>query len=405
MAVLGLLLAPVSWLGRVYAANLVASLVVFGLLSIALWKRSTLGVILACGLGVAPIVQLIGGVLISPLLILQVIGVFAIVMGTFAFEERPRLRIGACAAWMLAVFSWGAYSMADRYHRLETMREAYPVVSLADRLPATDTEDTTAVTLTEDQEVSLASLEHARAPGWSSRQRYLSMLHRDWYEAFAIAGQFGAGVTRMPYLSLDSPESLAASPSERFALPITLLMPATPENYGRLHDKSVVSFLNTDRNGYAESIDFSVGFEPHAFVREPQSAEREQHTAWVEADNQGEWRLDQLDLIGAVLHDPPAVYVSEHLPTMEDLHDTPTRVLSEFESESMQSLYGESDLEIEEELVEGGLHVRMVGALRAAESCTACHDRPRGSLLGAFSYKLVRLSQTPTPQSPASDGG
>jgi len=34
--------------------------------------------------------------------------------------------------------------------------------------------------------------------------------------------------------------------------------------------------------------------------------------------------------------------------------------------------------------------VRMVGAIRMAETCMKCHEGKRGDLLGAFSYDLVR---------------
>jgi hypothetical protein len=34
-------------------------------------------------------------------------------------------------------------------------------------------------------------------------------------------------------------------------------------------------------------------------------------------------------------------------------------------------------------------HIRMVGSLRAAKSCLACHSVHRGDLLGAFTYELT----------------
>ena len=42
--------------------------------------------------------------------------------------------------------------------------------------------------------------------------------------------------------------------------------------------------------------------------------------------------------------------------------------------------------------------IRMLGALRASKQCVQCHQVPRGELLGAFSYELVRAEETDRAQ-------
>ena len=71
---------------------------------------------------------------------------------------------------------------------------------------------------------------------------------------------------------------------------------------------------------------------------------------------------------------------------MQEVRRLPTRALDTFEVESVEALQRGDDLIIRS----GHGHIRMLGALRAANQCVKCHDCDRGYLLGAFSYTLVR---------------
>ena len=77
---------------------------------------------------------------------------------------------------------------------------------------------------------------------------------------------------------------------------------------------------------------------------------------------------------------------------MQELPNVPVRPLSEFEVGAVKSMRNGEEL-----IVRGGsAHLRMVGALRAGYQCLECHQVPRGTLLGAFTYRLSRDRPTKT---------
>jgi hypothetical protein len=80
------------------------------------------------------------------------------------------------------------------------------------------------------------------------------------------------------------------------------------------------------------------------------------------------------------------VYVSKHLPQMNELRDAPTRPLVEFEATAL------TQLQAGEDLVTRATpnRIEMLGSLRAMQQCLDCHQVQRGELLGAFSYELIR---------------
>lgn len=97
-----------------------------------------------------------------------------------------------------------------------------------------------------------------------------------------------------------------------------------------------------------------------------------------------DWDIKTLDLVGLVKHEHAVVYLSEKLPQMKELKDTPTRLLDFFEIAGLEELAKGENLFIREK--EGT--IRMLGALRASRECIRCHRGDEGALLGAFSYTL-----------------
>jgi hypothetical protein len=97
--------------------------------------------------------------------------------------------------------------------------------------------------------------------------------------------------------------------------------------------------------------------------------------------------------VSLLKHDPPAVYVSKHLPRMDELKDAATRPLDGFERDALPKLLRDDDLVVDD----SAETVRMLGALRAGKDCLACHRGSRGDLLGAFSYELRRARPEPKP--------
>ena len=98
-------------------------------------------------------------------------------------------------------------------------------------------------------------------------------------------------------------------------------------------------------------------------------------------------KLKSLQLISLLKFAEPRAYISDHLPRMDQFsaEDFPTRELNAFEKSSLDQIWTEKDLVVKKE----GDRVQLLGAIRALDSCTKCHDAVKGELLGAFSYQLV----------------
>jgi hypothetical protein len=93
------------------------------------------------------------------------------------------------------------------------------------------------------------------------------------------------------------------------------------------------------------------------------------------------------------LHPNPVVYLTDTLPSMEQVRYGKTRLLDYFEGVGLASLREGEDLFIAQK----DDTLRMLGALRATKTCQQCHDAQVGDLLGAFSYTL-RPSPAPQPE-------
>src|SRR5262249_32148079 len=91
-----------------------------------------------------------------------------------------------------------------------------------------------------------------------------------------------------------------------------------------LHEDSLLSFFNPKGLGYVRDLDHVVGFQPHAFARAPRLGRK--------------WWIDRLELVSLLKHEEPGVYLSANLPRMQDLKDTETRPLDEFEKLALESL-------------------------------------------------------------------
>jgi hypothetical protein len=137
--------------------------------------------------------------------------------------------------------------------------------------------------------------------------------------------------------------------------------------------------------GYVEDREHVVGFEPHRFTKMPGASAAPLKT---------EWRLVRLELIGLLRHERPKAYVSAHLPRLDELKDAATRDLDAVEQTALNRLEKDEDIVIDETPD----RVRMVGSLRAGNDCVACHDAPRGKLLGALTYELVPIRRRANEQ-------
>lgn len=103
------------------------------------------------------------------------------------------------------------------------------------------------------------------------------------------------------------------------------------------------------------------------------------------------WQVKELQLVSLLKHRPAAAYVSDHLPRMDELATAKTRSLDGFESSALERLRTGEELVA----VWHGAQIRMVGAIRAVEQCGHCHPVHRGTLLGAFAYRLLPAAAAP----------
>ena len=102
----------------------------------------------------------------------------------------------------------------------------------------------------------------------------------------------------------------------------------------------------------------------------------------------GTWTVWNIDLVGLLKHDHPVVYNSNGLLSMNDLKNVSRRELDRFEVAGLEELRNGEDLYARKQKGQQGM-IRMLGAVRAQKHCLACHEAKEGTLLGAFSYKLL----------------
>src|SRR5207249_363954 len=137
-------------------------------------------------------------------------------------------------------------------------------------------------------------------------------------------------------------------------------------------------FVNPKGFGYIQDRAHVKGFQAHQFRSVPELPAPKEATR--------RWRVRRLELVSLLKHNEPAVYVSEHLPRMDELRDARTRPLDAFEMRTLNALQAGDDLKAES----AADQIRLLGAVRAARQCLECHRGERGKLLGAFSYRLQR---------------
>lgn len=140
----------------------------------------------------------------------------------------------------------------------------------------------------------------------------------------------------------------------------------------RLHDDSVLDFVNPFGFGYVKDREHVAGFLKHGMSKMPK------------ADST--WSVAHLELVGLVVHEKPVVYVTANLPQMEEVQHVPNRPIDTFEQDGLDALRNGEDLYYRGNETQA----RMMGSIRATKQCLACHGGSRGDLLGAFSYGLRR---------------
>lgn len=388
-AVLAVLLAPAGWLGWLYTTSLTISLLVLLGVTVALWRRSTGWAVMACIGGLLIFAFGVSGMVAMLALSLHCLLTLVVVLVTLPLKERAIYRVGGCVVVMLVCYLGWAYDAAGKHRQLQELLARYPIVSVEERLQPVVNR-----TLPIDtQRLSdLDSRFDRWSYSWSGRARMLDLLHTEYAQQFAVSSGFG--VARMPNL-LHQPEShFVAQPALQRMLPTVYRLSEgrlDAVDFSDLHGESLVAFASTERSGMVRSAAETAGFQSHAFTQLPGQETEAPSRLGVRVE------LRRLELVGYAYHEAPVVYVSEKLPNMETIAETPTRALDAFEQAAFPKLVKGEDLIVQHAEAADGQHgataTRMLGAVRAATSCTACHQVAPGSLLGAFSYDLTLLSQ------------
>jgi hypothetical protein len=256
---------------------------------------------------------------------------------------------------------------------LKATTDAYPFQSLKGRVTRRSGHGSTKIS--RDAEADLSQFETTEV--YSTRTMALRDVHQEAVKKFSETE--GLGVRRIPIFSKEMIDQLKRSdevPLQPEIVGTTVAEPAATaekieDALKMLHRAGIGDFASPQDFGYVtDDGKRAAGFVPHRFTKTPPADPR--------------LRLKRIDLVGLLLHPKPVVYVSDKLPRMEELTAAPTRSPDDFEAKAMESLQKGAPLVVRE--TETGL--RMVGAIRAATQCTACHGVQRGELLGAFSYRF-----------------
>lgn len=318
--------------------------------------------------------------------------------GAMCFGGVRTRRVAVIAAFLLA-YAMVLTPSLNRYAGLQLARRQFPIESVTARLayeqhrPEANTAKITATSLSPAVAYRLTAAEEKDILA-SRRRSSLGQIHDRSYEAFILAPGFGSG--RMGYIRLPSVRLPDAQPIELPKLDegeapyLPEALPGAPVATGpgrdaveALHTAGVDDFLRPDRLGYVKNRDHVVGFQSHQFQAMPELPKPSRAET--------EWQVVRLELLGLLKGPTPHVYVSEHLPRMDELKDAATRPLNDFEGRSLPKLRTDEDIVVEE----SPNLVRMLGSLRAGKTCVLCHSVERGELLGAFSYELRRTQPVP----------
>lgn len=346
--------------------------------------------------------------LMAPPLLLQALFMLLAMAVLALFRLKPIWVLPGGVAAIAIAYGLVLPSSIHELREHSRLRDQYPFESVSDRLAYERTTDRETqspiaveshVDLSNNVEHRLGEFEEQR--GNSNRSYALQALHSRTRDDFVLARGFGSARMRSMRLHdielpdsqpvpLPSPPPLDYEPTRADRpLPLAADVPFDPmtppqDKLLALHDAGLRDFLDDGRMGYVADRDHVAGFQSHGFMGVP---------ALPTEGAARDWRIVRLELVSLLKHPAPVAYLSRHLPQMDQLDELPTRALDRFEQQAIDRLRSDEDVVIDE----GVNRIRMVGSIRAAKDCLACHAAQRGELLGAFSYELVPSRRIPEP--------
>jgi hypothetical protein len=295
-----------------------------------------------------------------------------------------RIKIGLAACLILAIAAAGGYWLWDQYgpsrQREDAARAKLAFESIAQRLPKgrpispRKPFDADSKKRWQDQDERIAELAAGRAD-------MLKALHertrRFFVESYGAGSSRGFTIDPIAFM-LDSSygnggESQPGAPADFPLSPSEKANQVQPDDeFHSLNRASLYGFMAPTGFGYMKDRDHVSGFESHGFRH------------WLAPEKGERWRVDHIQLVGILTHDPPLVYLTDKMPSMDQIRQGKTRGLDYFEEIALPKLCDGEDLYI----VQKNDTIRMLGAVRATKTCQKCHDAEIGDLLGAFSYTL-----------------
>jgi hypothetical protein len=359
---------------------LVVSAILLLVVNLIAWKaKRPVGMIVAKSLAIGLAATGVCLVMLPPVLLQAVLVCIAALIWRARRRGPQYFLTLSCAATVVAFAIPGYFAFQQTRH----LQQAYPYISIDERLPLTKKQQSgeTLPTATANRLSELeSSIDQEGSKRFGDRRReLLRALHEETVQIFVNQPGFGVSragglreyVLRMGFRQQSPiPQPGTFSPSPWTSPPLQRQQTAS-DSLLSLHQASVVDFVNPVGFGYIKDRRHVAGFQDLRISQAP-TPDRP-------------WTLQTLDLIGLVLHEKPTAYVSEYLPRMEELRAAPTRDLDDFESAGLLALQRGEDLFFRERENER----RMLGAIRAARQCLACHEVERGDLLGAFSYRMT----------------
>jgi hypothetical protein len=308
----------------------------------------------------------------------------AILLIWLPIAGRRKFLAFSLAATALA-YGIGVRNYFDDLAELTSLKNKFAYVSLEDRLPTAHVR-IASERLPRATEQFLTELEAAldnSSEAWQldSRADQIRKLHKRNVRAFVNSQGFGVGrIVRQSARSIDSSlredGDIAQPATADYSFGSSEMFKWAPgasaaPPLDNLHQAAIVDFSYIVGFGDVKDRRQVAGFQSHRFNGVP------------EADI---WEIRRLDLVGAVVHENPVVYLSENLPRMDEARKAPTRSLDPSEAIAWAKLMAGEDIVFAER--EGT--IRALGAIRSAKQCVQCHGGERGDLLGAFSYTLRR---------------
>jgi len=353
-------------------------------------------------MAIFPLMRTMGAVLFLNGLLLLAATVICLAVRAGPNAYRRAAIEATVVSYVLSVLmvgiSWTEFR--ERAERVQQLQKVYPLESLADRLSYESEvesgwrQQSPDVVLSPEAASRLVDLEERLSAFGGDRRGMLALLHVQTRSRFVLAQGFGVGrmaTVRKESLEFDDAEPipLSAAPEEDSLLYDVDATPREPmdaplDDHRRraelssMHLDGLEDFFDSQAMGYVKDRDHVSGFEPHGF--------RKTHLMEFDDEADVKWQVTRLELVSLLKYESPAVYVSSHLPRMDELADASTRTLTSFEERALGKLRSDDNIVVEY----GANRIWMVGSLRAGGMCIECHTVERGELLGAFSYELHR---------------